>query len=182
MKISSLLAQGIIVFSILTIAASSTSQVPWETIERGQHSGIKKSLTRTIKSDRFFNYFMTTHNSNSFPAFESPPLPSVNFQNEIVAVVFLGDQNTGGHSVEVKSVVEKPHAIIVKYRRTYSDRNSYFTMAFEQPYHVIKMMMPPTIEGVQKEVRFVDMADNSRSNWAKRNQEGSYSESEDSNN
>eukprot|EP00588_Corethron_pennatum_P015366 CAMPEP_0194280602 /NCGR_PEP_ID=MMETSP0169-20130528/17982_1 /TAXON_ID=218684 /ORGANISM="Corethron pennatum, Strain L29A3" /LENGTH=55 /DNA_ID=CAMNT_0039025379 /DNA_START=545 /DNA_END=712 /DNA_ORIENTATION=- len=55
-------------------------------------------------------------------------------------------------------------------------------MAFEQPYHIIKMMMPPTVDGVQKEVRFVDLADNSRSNLAKRKQEGSYSYSEDGNN
>jgi len=182
MKVSSLLAQGIIVFSILTTAASRTSQVPWETIERGQHSGIKKSLTRTINSDRFFNYFMTTHHLNSSPTFELPLSLSVNFQNEIVAVVFIGNQNTGGYSVEVKSVVEKPQTIIVKYERTYPDRNAYLTMSFEQPYHIIKMMMPPTIDGVQKEVRFVDLADNSRSNWAKRKQERSYSNSEDGNN
>lgn len=72
-----------------------------------------------------------------------PPLPSVDFSEEIVIAYFAGEKQHSGHRVEIDSVEVqssadfKAHTMVVKVRAHGSARLSADVMT--QPHHIVRV-------------------------------------------
>ncbi len=77
------------------------------------------------------------------------PGTQVDLQSEMLIAVRMGTQNTGGYSIEVKSVVRRPlpsvpgapvaYALDVTVERRSPAPGTMVTMALTSPYHVVKL-------------------------------------------
>eukprot|EP00567_Pseudictyota_dubia_P003248 CAMPEP_0197456982 /NCGR_PEP_ID=MMETSP1175-20131217/44847_1 /TAXON_ID=1003142 /ORGANISM="Triceratium dubium, Strain CCMP147" /LENGTH=207 /DNA_ID=CAMNT_0042991225 /DNA_START=41 /DNA_END=664 /DNA_ORIENTATION=- len=111
--------------------------VPFQTIERGHYSAIEDALAETYRTRRDFEAFWGRHGSNSVPP---PDVPDVDFASQMVAVVFMGTQNSGGYSVEITSVDDEGDGkLVVNYMTTVPPPGAMVTMALTQPYHIVRL-------------------------------------------
>lgn len=76
---------------------------------------------------------------------EKPPLPDVNFNNQMVIGVFYGQYPNGGSSISVKSVEMYETMIMVKIDEVTPGHNCVTTDVLTQPFQIIripKVMVP----------------------------------------
>lgn len=129
---------------------ATTSNISFDTIDRGQNSGIKEALTEVYRTQGEFTAFWEQHVSDGGHNHDPPPL---DFTTKMVAVVFMGTQVTGGFSVEVTSVEEKEgDGLEVKFTTTVPLANAMVTQALTQPYDVVSVDATDngvTFEGTQ---------------------------------
>ena len=62
----------------------------------------------------------------------------VNFSNEMLIAVFMGNRNTGGFATEITSVTNLGNSIEVNVTETSPGRRCMTVQALTQPYHIIK--------------------------------------------
>jgi hypothetical protein len=71
-------------------------------------------------------------------------IEDVDFSEESVVVVALGERRTGGYSVEVESVVATDDGVVVRYVEGAPGPGCMTTQALTQPYRIIAI---PRVEG-----------------------------------
>jgi len=130
------LGLSLLFFAAPLLRYASPAAMSFESIERGTYSGIKEARTELIRSADAFRTFWGEHGSGTNPP---PPLPAVDFDTEMVAVVHRGDFGTGGYGVEVTSVEADGGDVLIKYTSSNPPLDAMVTMAFTQPFHVVKI-------------------------------------------
>jgi hypothetical protein len=65
-------------------------------------------------------------------------IPKIDFKLETIAVLFMGEKNTGGFSIIVKDIISNEHQIIIKYTEQTPLPTDMVTMAITQPYCIVK--------------------------------------------
>lgn len=116
----------------------SASSVSFQTLARGQYSGVEDALTEVYRTRQDFEALWQQHGSKSSPA---PAVPDVDFATQTVAVVFMGARNSGGFDIEVTSVDRKVDGsgLVVNFMTSNPPPDSMVTMAFTQPYHMVRL-------------------------------------------
>ncbi len=65
-------------------------------------------------------------------------IPEVNFKEDQVIVVFLGQQNTGGYAVSVNAIQCQENVIKVYAKKTAPKKGMLVTTMLTQPYVIVK--------------------------------------------
>jgi len=139
--------KGIIILIILKCVSAN---LDFQTIDEGYYSGIRTKMNRVYRTHQGFSNMWARHSSTVRP---EPPLPSMNFDdNWVVACVFRGSFRTGGYGVKITAVDEVDNAIVVKYKTYDPNARDITTMAFTQPYEMIKINIPVRGMEVQFEI------------------------------
>jgi len=126
--------------SLIEVAAQartkSPSSIPFQTVARGSRSGIGEPLQTVVRSQPEWQALWQKHvSSQSNP----PPLPVVDFSNEIVAAVFIGEKPTGGYVIAITSVDPSDGALIVSFNEKGPRPGDLQTQAFTQPFHIVRI-------------------------------------------
>ena len=106
-----LVVLSFLVIFLLTVQGVALSQsIPFKTIDKGETSHYRYGDSNFLGADmvirdwKTWKWFWVRHTRGIIPA---PPVPKVDFLNEMVLVVMLGFQTSGGGpSIEVKSIEE----------------------------------------------------------------------------
>ena len=121
---------------LLAVGASAQTK-PWL---EGQHSGVKKPMAVAIKDPQTWREIWRRHDA-------SAPLPEVDFTQQSVVVVFLGEIERAG--VNVTIVVQQDpldsRRINVFYRRTTAPR-AFAAQIQSEPYAMVKIPRAATID------------------------------------
>jgi len=64
-------------------------------------------------------------------------LPEIDFDNNMVIAVFMGEKPTGGYEIEIKTVYEYEDRIAVNIVETEPGEEDIVTQALTYPYHII---------------------------------------------
>ena len=115
-----------------------SSIVPFSTLLKGNHSGIRVKQFLIIRSRAEWERLWRSHSSSNLPKQE---LPMVDFETESVLALFSGEKRTGGYAIEVARVEEDPKATQLKvfYREIAPPPNAIVTQGLTQPFHMIKL-------------------------------------------
>lgn len=98
-------------------------RVHFHTIARGANSGYQTASQMVIDNAEEWASVWQQHASNIIPP---PPVPGVDFTDDQVVAVFMGEKRTGGYSVEILTVETK--------RSEIDDLTSLvITVAYRQP-------------------------------------------------
>ena len=124
------------------LARAAGDPVPFKTIERGTSSTLTTPMDRVIfDPEQFVELWLQLHaNDPNRVAI----LPRVNFAEEMVIVVSMGEQPTTGYSIKVTKLVEargaSPDRPLLKVfvRETRPGENCTVEPTPTQPFHVIK--------------------------------------------
>jgi PrcB C-terminal len=63
--------------------------------------------------------------------------PSVDFNKEVVAAVFLGSRSTAGYAVEITRVRQEGVALVVSYKETRPPPDSVAAQVLTSPFHIV---------------------------------------------
>ena len=114
--------------------AMSVTQLKLETIAKNTRSGIREPLQIVVRSPEQWTALWKKH-LVSDP--NSPPVPAVDFTNNIVAAVFSGEKPTGGYTVEITAAEKSDGALLIYYRETSPRTGGIVTQALTQPFHIV---------------------------------------------
>ncbi len=120
-------------------------QTGFQTISKGYYSGQGEAAYYVIENEDEWTDIWNQHRGIFVP--QLPP-PEVNFSGTTVIAVFMGEFNTGGYEIEIKEILDVNQYMEVKVEKTYPGKGCAVTLAFSQPYHIVK------IEKSDKEITF----------------------------
>jgi len=107
------------------------------TIAKGVRSGVRESLQTVARNNAEWQALWQKHaTAQSNP---TPP-PSIDFKNEIVAAVFLGDKPTGGYAIEIVGAEKTDGPLMISYSEKSPRPGSMQTQAFTQPFHIVRII------------------------------------------
>lgn len=120
-------------------------QIEFNVIKEGTNSGFKTSGKWYIEKESglpivwdsiFVNYM------------QKDPLPKIDFNANEVYVVTMGEQNSGGYTIKVASVIETKKEVVVTIEESKPGKSCMTTSVMTYPYQLF------TIPKIGKTVRF----------------------------
>ncbi|MBA5942178.1 MAG: protease complex subunit PrcB family protein, partial [Methanophagales archaeon] len=110
-------------------------QISFETVSKGYYSGHDERKNYVINSQNEWGELWNKTMSRHVPL---PEVPAVNFSENTIIAVYKGSHRTGGYSIEITKIVENEQKIVVYIKETSPPSGAGVTMAFTQPYHIVK--------------------------------------------
>lgn len=110
-----------------------TGAVNVEQIDQGQYGDIVEGTETVLRNEQEYSTFwMMMHADRD----SVPDWPAVDFENQVVVAVVMGERPTGGYSVDVEEVMasEDGNQVRVEYTETVPGDNCGVTHAITSPY------------------------------------------------
>jgi hypothetical protein len=109
--------------------------LPFETIEQGLNSGYPEAASYVVRSREDWAVLWERAHAKVIPV---PPLPPVDFSQQMVVGVFQGSRPSGGYRIEVTELLDTGAALEVAVRTSSPGRGCATTTAFTEPYHLVQ--------------------------------------------
>ncbi|MGQ4645797.1 protease complex subunit PrcB family protein [Lyngbya aestuarii] len=110
--------------------------VTFETIEKAAYAAVEQPFEKVIQDQSsWHNFWRELHSSKS----STKPLPTVDFRENLVIGVGVGNKSSGGYSVEIQEINIEGGVLLVKYLEEQPGANCFTTQALTQPYQLIKV-------------------------------------------
>ncbi|MEM6344602.1 MAG: protease complex subunit PrcB family protein [Bacteroidota bacterium] len=111
--------------------ADSAMKVSWEVLDEGPYCGIEESVSQLITNSDDWQTFYKKFGSNRMPA---PEAPEVNFEENYLIVALMGMRTSGGHKVEINSMMQSGETVKVGLTYVAPGDKCMVTEALTQPY------------------------------------------------
>lgn len=117
--------------------------VPFETIDQGEHSGITEETGQAIYGPDMWEQVWSDHVSIFDPP---PPIPPVDFENHMVIGIWGGMRPTNNHHVDIHEILYDPCEFTLTVRYTYTPKNAGCGPldVITHPFHIVVL---PKFEG-----------------------------------
>ena len=132
-----LLIPAVLIPFVLISCSNSNSgeKIKFDTIVKGFYSEQKEKEYFVIKDKDSLNQLLAKIMDSSPDA----DARNVNFNEEMVIGVFMGEKATGGFSIEIIDVLEQKDYIEILIKTDEPDPGQMVTEAITSPYHIIKL-------------------------------------------
>lgn len=120
--------------------APATNQLTHLPLASGALSGIREQQLLLIQDEAAWKAYWQQHTRPISPA---PPAPTVDFNQESILVVHLGEKRSGGYSVQVEQVTETGGLVTVTIRQTAPGPSDLVTAAMTQPFAIVRLPALP---------------------------------------
>jgi hypothetical protein len=120
---------------LMAAAADKVHSVSHHSVAKGHRSGIGSFTAIVVRSAPEWTALWKKHTSSE-P--NPPPPPTIDFANETVAGVFLGEQPTGGYEVEIVRIEKDAAAITLSFIEKQPPPGGIVTQALTQPFHIVR--------------------------------------------
>lgn len=131
--------------NLLNDTTIKEKEIPFETVSKGLNSGYEERKKYAITDNSDWMNLWDMHVSIVEP---KPPLPEVDFNQEMVIAVFFGSIASGGYTIEITKVIENKTNLVVFVKEIIPGKGCIVSEGETSPYHIIK------IQKVNKEVIF----------------------------
>lgn len=115
-------------------------KVNFRTIVQGAHSGYQTANHMVIDNPEEWADVWQQHASDIIPP---PPIPEVDFTDDQVVAVFMGEKRTGGYSVEILTVetnsseVDDLTSLVIQVEYRQPQLGDIVQEVITHPYHII---------------------------------------------
>jgi hypothetical protein len=132
-----LLMLGIVVAVQLNCGTAGLAQnsISLVTVQKGDFSGVREPLQAVIRTQEDWEKLWKRHAATAKPA--GPP--RIDFTNEMVVGVFLGEKHAGGYEVEITRAERRVSTLTVYYSEKEPASEAIVIQALTQPYHLVKL-------------------------------------------
>ena len=117
------------------------------------NSGLEEATQRVIRDPQELAQLWQLLVANSRPAAN---VPAVDFTQDVVVVVGLGRQRSGGHTVQIDRVAQRGDALVVHVRAVVPGRGCIVSSAITSPADVALLRRPSGIVTFEVETVTVD--------------------------
>lgn len=124
---------------LLSVAASAQAVGPWSKLE-GQHSGISERRTVAVSDKASWEKVWSEHSAGA-------PAPAVNFNEESVVAVFLGETRAAGVKIEivVQNDMIDANRLNVFYKEVRSAAKPFAAQVMNRPFAMVKVRKAATV-------------------------------------
>lgn len=121
----------------------------FSTLQRGSNSGVaeRKAVLLTDESGWKSNWAQAS--ARQVPA---PEAPALDFSQQSVVAVYMGEQRTGGYSIEITGVELVNGTLKVTVKQSRPAPGAIVTQALTQPFHMVRIPKVPA--GTKLEVNW----------------------------
>jgi protease stability complex PrcB-like protein len=132
--------------SALLMTASSAPLPPGSlrSIDKGLDSQIDDARQTTVRSAPEWEKLWRLHAGEL-------PRPAVDFEQELVVAVFLGNRPTAGFSVEIVGAREDEGTLIVQYREKRPSAGAVVAQLLTSPFHIVALPRRAALKDVKFE-------------------------------
>lgn len=103
-------------------------------LAEGSHGGFKDAQSLVIKDQKGLQKIYTQINMTRRPGL---PIPEIDFENEMVIALFMGEKNSGGYSTKVQNLVPKGKELEIIVKETTPEGMT--TTVICQPFYFCKV-------------------------------------------
>lgn len=133
----------VLFFSCTSSKDLSQDTIPFQTITQDYYGGLIDSKFIVIEDVKSLDEVYDLLSKGKSPKLEAP---KINFDNETIIALFLGEKTSGGYSISVEKVVNYKDSIVVNYKTETPKKGEMVTSVMTQPYCIIKM--PKTLKTI----------------------------------
>lgn len=129
----------VVLFSCKGIESSSEKEgdnIAFQTLITASQSNIEKPQQTIISSQKQLQQVFSEINKTRKPGI---PIPEINFNDEVVVFINMGQSSTGGYSVEVESIKKINDEIVVFVGGDSPEPNDNVTMVITTPFTMVKL-------------------------------------------
>lgn len=134
--------QGVLVCLVIIMAlvagcgTKAGEALKFETLEQGAYSGITEKKAVLVTDQAAWAALWGAHGQDG-------TMPVIQFQEESVLAVYLGERNSGGYSVTVTEVRIDGNKVTVTVQESKPGSGTMVTGAMSQPFHMVKLAQVP---------------------------------------
>lgn len=114
------------------VRVPQSREVTFQTLARGANGGVCESRNAVVKTESEWAALWKAVHAQG-----EPPAPHVDFSKQMVIAVFQGERSSGGHSIEVKKMVEEGGQVKVLVEEVAPGKNCLSAMVITCPYHLV---------------------------------------------
>lgn len=109
-----------------------------ETIEKGGRSGVagQEQQVFKIEAEAEWEEFWASHRANVIPM---PPLPAVDFADEIAIAVVDHQEPSGGFRFEIRDIEEVDGRLLVRVTRQIPGSDCVVPEVITRPFHIVRL-------------------------------------------
>jgi hypothetical protein len=126
----SLVRGGVMAESARPPQSQEGAKVAFRSIEKGTQSNIDSPRQAVARTPAEWAALWKAHDFGR-------PAPTVDFNREMAAAVFMGSRPTGGFSVEIVSAGERDGSYVVGYRESSPRSDAITVQILTAPYHIV---------------------------------------------
>jgi hypothetical protein len=123
---------------LLTMMAGTTTgygdSSPLRTIAEGAFSGITQARQEVIKDQAAWSKLWRQHNRKAQPAGK---VPEIDFAKEMVLVVTMGQQRTGGYAIEIVKVESAKGRLRISVNHQSPPPGAMVIQVLTAPFHMV---------------------------------------------
>ncbi|MBC7474753.1 MAG: protease complex subunit PrcB family protein [Candidatus Sericytochromatia bacterium] len=127
-----------IIFENSSLSKPQIIPINFNSLETGYDSGIKDFSKRLAKNQKEFSTLYKEHISSQ-KTVNAIVFPTIDFDSNMVAAIFLGERPSTGYSVNVKSIVKTDSQIIISATEKPPDSGSTVSTIVTEPYQFITL-------------------------------------------
>jgi hypothetical protein len=125
----------LLLLMLVSGAASSAADRPeFKTLAKGSVSGITEPKQEVIKETDIWEKLWTKHTGRSIPV---EKMPAVDLSKEMIVMVTMGRQRTGGYLIEVVKIEPSDRQLRITVKRTSPRSGALTTQALTAPFHFV---------------------------------------------
>ena len=114
----------------------SITSLEFDTIEKGFFSGITEKKNLVIRTQDQRAKLWNKHTSIRIPP---PEAPAIDFTENMILAVFMGQKPSGGFAVEITRVEKCKNGLVIFFSEVEPPLDAVVTAVLTQPYHIIKI-------------------------------------------
>lgn len=125
----------------------NSAEVSFSILSEGNNGGFEQDTLLLIRNSEEMKAGWKKLFSNFV---EQPDMPSVNFANQMVVILSMGEKNSGGYSLEISKVVEKELQLAVFANYISPGQNCIVAEVISYPFVVISIPKKDKLVAVSK--------------------------------
>lgn len=120
------------------INSSVNEEMKFTNLETGYDSGIKDFSRRIAKTEKEFSDLYREHLSSQ-KTVNATVFPKIDFKNQMVAVIFLGERPSSGYNIEIKNIIKTDSQIVVEASETSPTPETAISSIITTPYQFVTL-------------------------------------------
>jgi hypothetical protein len=124
----------LLIFSFVSCSTAKIASSNYKILFSGQNAPLEKKNHSWIKNNEEYISAIEMLNID-VSNYES--LLDINFEINNICILYLGQRNTGGYSIEVEAIKMKNKILYIKQKETSPSKNENVTMAVTNPFCIV---------------------------------------------
>ncbi|OFY88983.1 MAG: hypothetical protein A3K10_17795 [Bacteroidetes bacterium RIFCSPLOWO2_12_FULL_31_6] len=110
--------------------------IPFVELSVGLNGDFSEKINKIITNQNEYNAAWNA----AFSRFSDQPKPAkIDFENQLILLVTMGEKNSGGYSIKIDSIVENEKTIVVTILETSPGKSCITTSMMTYPYQMVEL-------------------------------------------